>query len=124
MSAFFRASQLLPLALGERPAIGLSHGSRSQIIACNVLRIPTILVADYEHAQTPPFMRPKWELAPEAIPSEVLHCRNGHVRKYAGIKEDVYAWTLRPDPAVLQELGIEIGVITNNVHVGFEQSRD
>jgi uncharacterized protein len=107
LGLFFRAAQLLPLALREWPVLGLSHGSRSQIIACRLLGIPTILIADYEHAKTPPLMRPKWELAPEAIPSDVLHCRNGHVRKYSGIKEDVYAWTLVPDHSVLDALGIE-----------------
>jgi uncharacterized protein len=104
---FYRAFQMLPLALRERPALGLSHGSRSQIIACRLLGIPTILVADYEHAKTPSLMRPKWELAPDAIPADVLHCRNGNVRKYSGIKEDVYAWTLVPDHSIRQTLGIE-----------------
>jgi uncharacterized protein len=106
LGLFYRASQLLPLAIRERPALGLSHGSRSQIIACRLLGIPTVLVADYEHAKTPPLMRPKWELAPQAIPSNVLHCRNGHVRKYSGIKEDVYAWMLVPDDEVLRNLDI------------------
>jgi hypothetical protein len=104
---FYRASQLIPLALREKPAVGLSHGSRAQIIACNLLRIPTILVADYEYAQTPPLMRPKWELAPESIPAEALHCRDGHARSYPGIKEDVYAWTLKPDGSVLSQLGVK-----------------
>lgn len=106
LGLFYRATQLMPVALAARPTLAVSHGSRSQIIACNLLRIPSILIADYEHAQTPPLMRPKWELAPESIPSEVLHCRNGRVRKYSGIKEDVYAWTLTPDASVLKDLGV------------------
>ncbi|MFO1497468.1 MAG: DUF354 domain-containing protein [Verrucomicrobiota bacterium] len=104
---FFRASQLLPFALREKPVLGLSHGSRAQMIACNLMAIPTILVADYEHAKTPPLMRPKWELAPSTIPDNALHCRPEFIRKYSGIKEDVYAWTLSPDVAVLGELGLE-----------------
>ncbi|MHC1766898.1 MAG: DUF354 domain-containing protein [Verrucomicrobiia bacterium] len=107
LGQFVRALQLTPFTLKEKPALGLSHGSRAQLIACNVLRIPSILVADYEHAVTPPLMRPKWELAPEAIPDNVLHCRNGCCRKYSGIKEDVYAWTLVPDHSVLEELGLK-----------------
>ncbi len=108
---FYRATQLIPFALGEKPALGLSHGSRAQMIACNLLRIPTILIADYEHAQTPPLMRPKWELAPEAIPDDVLHCQNGRIKKYSGIKEDVYAWTLIPDDSLLKDLSIQNGDI-------------
>jgi predicted glycosyltransferase len=46
-------------------------------------------------------------LAPEAIPADVLHCRNGKVRSYPGIKEDVYAWTLSPDRSVMQDLGVK-----------------
>jgi len=105
LGLFFRAFQLVPFSLRQKPALGLSHGSRAQMIACNLLRIPTILIADYEHAQTPPFMRPKWELAPESIPEGTLHCRDGYSRKYSGIKEDVYAWTLVPEHSVYQELG-------------------
>ena len=45
------AIQLLPFVLRERPLVGLSHGSRAQILLCNLLRIPTIMVNDYEHAQ-------------------------------------------------------------------------
>ena len=105
---FFRAFQLIPFALQQKPALGLSHGSRAQMIACNLMGIPTILVADYEHAQTPPLMRPKWELAPGTIPDKTLHCRPEFIRKYSGIKEDVYAWTLTPDDSVLQELAIGV----------------
>jgi hypothetical protein len=104
---FYRASQLVPFALRERPLVGLSHGARSQIIACNVLRIPSVAIADYEYTKTLPLMRPAWEIVPEAIPAEALHCRKDHVRKYPGIKEDVYAWTLRPDGSVLKELGVQ-----------------
>lgn len=107
LGLFIRAVQLMPFTLKEKPVLGLSHGSRAQMIACNLLRIPTILVADYEHAQTPPLMRPKWEVAPEAIPEGTLHCRNGYCRKYSGIKEDVYAWTLVPERSVLKELGMD-----------------
>ena len=107
LGLFFRAFQLVPFSLRQKPALGLSHGSRAQMIACNLLRIPTILIADYEHAQTPPFMRPKWELAPESIPEGTLHCRDGYSRKYSGIKEDVYAWTLVPEHSILQELGLD-----------------
>lgn len=107
LGVFFRAAQLIPFVLKEKPALGLSHGSRAQMIACNLLGIPSILIADYEHAQMPPLMRPSWELAPQAIPDNVLHCRTGQVRKYSGIKEDVYAWTLVPDNSILKELSLD-----------------
>ncbi len=106
---FLRALQLAPVALREKPILAVSHGARSQIIACNLLGIPTVLLADYEHSRTPPLMRPSWELVPEPIPATSCHARPERVRKYPGIKEDVYAWTLEPDSAILESLGCRPG---------------
>jgi len=102
----FRALQLSPVEFRERPVLAVSHGARSQILLSNLLRIPTILIEDYEHSQFPRIMRPTWIMAPDVIPDESLCLKNGHIRKYSGIKEDVYVWKLVPDPSVLGELGI------------------
>jgi len=100
-----RALQLIPFILRERPALGLNHGSRAQILACNILRIPTVLIMDYEHASTPPLVRPQWEIIPEAIPEDKRHCTDRHrVRKFSGIKEDVYVPDFQPDPSIVEEL--------------------
>ena len=104
----WRSLQLLPFVLHEKPRLGLSHGSRSQILLCNLLRIPTVMVMDYEHAQTPPLVRPRWEIVPEVLFNESLHCRSRErIRAYQGIKEDVYAPAFRPDPALLHQLELE-----------------
>ena len=103
---FYRALQLLPFALREKPDLALSHGARSQIIICNLLRIPTILMADYEFAQYPPLMRPTWEMVPEVIPDSSLCCSPDRIRKYPGIKEDVYVNRMQRDPDFLGQLGI------------------
>jgi predicted glycosyltransferase len=103
----YRSLQLAPVVLREKPALGVSHGARSQFIVSNLLRIPSLLIEDYEHCQFPPLMRPEWVLAPEVIPNEALPLKNGRIRKYPGIKEDVYAWKLEPDPAVLEQLGLD-----------------
>jgi uncharacterized protein len=106
----WRSLQLLPQVLREKPALGLSHGSRSQILLCNLLRIPTVMVMDYEHAQTPPLVRPRWEVVPEVMFNESLHCKSRErIRTYQGIKEDVYAPDFKPDPALKQELGLNGG---------------
>ena len=102
----YRALQLSPVGLREKPALAVSHGGRSQILLSNLLRIPTVLIEDYEHSQFPRIMRPTWVMAPDMIPNEALGCTNGHIRKYSGIKEDVYAWKLVPDPGLLRELGL------------------
>ncbi len=104
----WRAMQLLPFVMREKPALGLSHGSRAQILLCNLLRLPTIMIMDYEHAQTPPLVRPRWEIVPEVLLQESLHCRNRErVCAYPGIKEDVYAPDFKPDPILLHQLGID-----------------
>jgi predicted glycosyltransferase len=103
---FYRALQLAPFALREKPDLALSHGARSQIIICNLLRIPTILMADYEFAQYPPLMRPTWEMVPDVIPDSSLCCSHDRIRKYPGIKEDVYISRMKRDPQFLAKLGL------------------
>src|SRR5438105_4048320 len=58
----WRSLQLGPFALREKPALAVSHGSRAQILLCNFLRIPTVMIMDYEFAKTPLFLRPRWEI--------------------------------------------------------------
>lgn len=103
---FWRAIQLLPHARRTRPDLAISHGSRAQILAAHWLRIPTVLLEDYEFAQYPPLMRPRWELLPEAIPVDRACCAPHRVRRYPGFKEDVYVPEFAPDPALGQELGL------------------
>lgn len=104
----WRSLQLLPYVLRHRPALGLSHGSRSQIFLCNLLRIPTVMVMDYEHVRTPPMVKPKWEIVPEVLINESLHCNStARIRGYRGIKEDVYAQGLVPDSGLINQLGLD-----------------
>ncbi|MEI2725725.1 MAG: DUF354 domain-containing protein [Verrucomicrobiota bacterium] len=102
----YRALQLAPLVLRERPVLAVSHGSRSQLLLGNCLRLPSVLIEDYEFCQFPPLMKPTWLMAPEVIPDAALCFKSGYLRKYPGIKEDVYAWKLKPDFSALQQLGL------------------
>jgi hypothetical protein len=103
----YRALQLAPVAWRKKPVLSLSHGARSQIVISNLLRIPTLLFADYEFAEYPPLMRPTWEMVPAVIPDEALCCGKNHIKKYPGIKEDVYTWKFKPDAALLRHLGLD-----------------
>lgn len=108
----WRALQLLPYARHERPLLGLSHGSRAQLLLCNLLRIPTIMLMDYEHARMPLLLRPRWEIVPEALRNANLQCKTPrHIRTYSGIKEDVYAQDFQPDPTLPRQLRIDNGDI-------------
>jgi len=49
----------------------------------------------------PAAVRPRWEIVPEVLFNENLHCKSKErIRKYKGIKEDVYAPEFKPDPAL------------------------
>ena len=106
---FWRSGQLLPFYLHEKPDVALSHGSRAQTLLLNLLRVPTVLITDYEHSRTIPLASPKWVILPEALSHSELDFGEKHAmraRYYRGIKEDVYVPRLRPDPSVLAELGL------------------
>lgn len=107
IGTLWRSLQLLPLVLTERPEMSMSHGSRPLVLISSLLRIPTILLFDYEHARTLPFLKPALGVAPEVIQgAELAHHFKGGLRSYEGLKEDVYAASFRPDPSILKDLNI------------------
>lgn len=103
----WRTSQLYSAVTRDRPHISMSHGSRSLVLLSSLLGIPTMLLFDYEFAQRLPLLKPALGVAPESIddPKLASNFRYG-LRTYNGLKEDVYAGTLHPDPSVLSELGL------------------
>ncbi|MGZ4956910.1 MAG: DUF354 domain-containing protein [Methylobacter sp.] len=104
----WRSLQLLPFMIRERPVLGLSHGSRSQILLCNLFRIPTVMIMDYEHAQTPLLLQPRWEIIPVALSDEHLQCKTKErILTYEGIKEDVYAPEFRPEPSLTDKFNLK-----------------
>lgn len=112
----WRGLQLLPFVARERPTLALSHGSRSQIFLCNLLRIPTVMLMDYEHARTPPLVRPRWEIVPDVLKGESLQCkRRDRIRSYRGIKEDVYACEFEHDASLPAQLGLDRNTIVVTV---------
>ena len=104
-----RSLQLLPFSLRQKPGLALSHGARSMNLLANVLGVPTVLIADYEHARTAPFTHPRWTIVPEALSPRGLPSPIRNVRYYRGIKEDVYAPDFRPDPGLPRDLGLAEG---------------
>lgn len=101
-----RVAQLMPTAVKQRPDLALSHGSRAQILACKALGIPTVMMHDYEHSTKTGFVEPDWTLTPDVIPDRAIGKKSHRRLKYPGLKEDVYAHRLQPDPSVLTDLGI------------------
>jgi predicted glycosyltransferase len=70
------------------------------------LNIPTVLLEDYEHAEYPLSMRPRWEIVPESIDDSGLCCPPDRARRYPGLKEHVYVPDFSPDASVLGSLGL------------------
>ena len=102
----FRGVQLVPSALREKPDLAISHGSRSQLIVCAALRIPSLLIIDYECAKRLGLIRPTWFMCPEVIPASAFECDPKQVLKYPGIKEDVYVPRFVPDARIRPQLGL------------------
>jgi predicted glycosyltransferase len=101
-----RSVQLLRTVLRERPSLTVSHGSRSQLLTSALFGIPSLVIADYEHAKIWAVLRPTWVMVPDVIASASIHIAPERVLHYPGLKEDVYVPSFRPDPTVRQRLGL------------------
>lgn len=108
-----RSLQLMPAARREKPDIAVSHGSRSQVMTAAMLNIPTLVIADYEYTQT--VVKPTYLVVPEMIPTSSLKGFKKEVFQYPGIKEDVYVPEFKPDPSILEALGIRAGELVVTV---------
>lgn len=101
-----RGLQLIPTVLKEKPDLALSHGSRSQLIVSAALRIPSLVIVDYEYAKSLVLIQPTWFMCPEVIPASAFGCDPQRVLKYPGIKEDVYVPRFVPDARIRPQLGL------------------
>jgi uncharacterized protein len=106
-----RALQLAPTAARIRPDLGVSHGSRAQVLICKAFNIPTTVIHDYEFTTKTGFLEPDWTVMPDVIPDGAMSKWADRVTRYPGLKEDVYVPRFRPDPSIFRELGIERGQI-------------
>ena len=104
IGTILRSFQLLWFAVRARPDFASSLGSRSQLIAVSILRIPIVTIIDYEHARDLPLLKPNLLLVPEVMPDRLLNSYK--FRRYPGIKEDVYVSSFKPDPSILNQLGL------------------
>ena len=105
VGTLWRSMQLLPMVLWKRPDVSMSHGSRPLVLLSSLLRIPTVLLFDYEHAASLPFLKPALGMAPEMITDPELAKRfQRGLRSYSGLKEDVYVAAFKPDRSILKDL--------------------
>jgi hypothetical protein len=93
----YRGMQLAPAAMKDRPALALSHGSRSQHLASLLMGIPTIIMNDYEHVKMLPFSSDTWILTPNIYDALVGYRPVSHL-DLTRAQEDVYVPEFVPDP--------------------------
>ncbi|HUS08819.1 MAG TPA: DUF354 domain-containing protein [Pyrinomonadaceae bacterium] len=94
--------------------LALSHNSYSQILAARALSLRTVTLMDYEHqpANHLAFRMASRIIVPRAFPEAALSkfgASPAKVRRYDGIKEDIYLADFKADPKfenTLFELGV------------------
>ena len=116
-----RAWALTRWARGKGLGLAVSHNSYSQVLAARALGLRAVTLMDYEHqpANHLAFRLASRVVVPESFPEEALR-RFGasprKVRRYRGIKEDVYLADFEPDPGfaglLMKKFGIDVGLDT------------
>lgn len=98
-----RAWSLARWARGCGFDLAVGHNSYSQVVAARLLGLRAVTLMDYEHqpANHLAFRLASRVVVPAAFPEDVLRrtgARASKVRRYEGIKEDVYLADFAPDP--------------------------
>ncbi len=101
-----RALQLTLKVWKNKPQFAVSHGSRSQLLSALIMRIPSMVIMDYEHVKGLINIHPDYVLIPEIVPSSVINVNSARIMKYPGLKEDVYLSEFEPDPSIISSIGI------------------
>ena len=116
-----RAASLRKWARDRGFDLAVSHNSYAQVAAAAALRIKSVTLMDYEHqpANHLAFRLASRVIVPRVFPADELR-RYGaslrRVKRYDGLKEDVYLAEFSPDPAFVQSLH-KLGVASEDVLV-------
>jgi predicted glycosyltransferase len=116
-----RALALARWARGRKLDLALSHNSYSQILAARALSLKSVTLMDYEHqpANHLAFRLASRIIVPRAFPEASLSrfgAAAAKVKRYDGIKEDVYLANFQSDPEFEKQLRA-LGVSTTDVLV-------
>lgn len=107
-----RVAALRSYARRQNPDVAFSHGSYAQIVAARLARLPAVTMMDYEHqpANHLSFRLAQRVIVPKVFPASSLRgfgAKSAKVVRYPGFKEELYLASFRPNPAVLEELGLD-----------------
>jgi hypothetical protein len=116
-----RAMALARWARGRDLDLALSHNSYSQILAARALSLKSVTLMDYEHqpANHLAFRLASRIIVPRAFPEASLSrfgATAAKVKRYDGIKEDVYLANFQSDPEFEKQLRA-LGISTTDVLV-------
>jgi predicted glycosyltransferase len=108
-----RSFALTRWARRRRFDLALGHGSNDITVAAALLRIPCSTTFDYEWATVQHTVNCRLAQAvvvPDLIPAERLYRygARGKIAAYAGLKEEYYLADFAPDPAILDQLGLDV----------------
>jgi uncharacterized protein len=108
-----RSTRLARLVWERRPQLAIAHGSVDLAVVSAFFRIPSAQMQDYEFAglqRQLSFRIAKRVLVPDSIPVERMKrvgVKGEKLVPYPGLKEEYYLADFEPDPAVLDELGLD-----------------
>ena len=112
-----RAWALARWAKGQGFGLAVGHNSYSQVLAARAAGLRAVTLMDYEHqpANHLAFRLASRVVVPESFPAEALRkfgASPRKVRRYRGIKEDVYLADFEPDPEfhglLMKRFGIDV----------------
>ena len=116
-----RVVDLLKWSRGKKIDLAVSHNSLEPLAVARLAGIDSINLMDYEHHPNNhiSFRLARRVVVPASFPAESLKkfgARESKVRRYPGIKEDVYLGSFHPDPAFEGRL-TSLGVAPENTLV-------
>jgi predicted glycosyltransferase len=107
-----RSSALMKWAYGLGIDLAVSHNSYSQSLAAFLAGIPSVTMMDYEYqpANHLSFRLARRVIVPEFFPGKALRIYGApphRVKKYHGLKEEIYLASFVPDPTFPSRVGLD-----------------
>ncbi len=108
-----RSARLAKVVWRRRPQLALGHGSVDLAVVAASFRMPAVQMQDYEFGglqRQVAFRQARRVLVPDTIPVERLRrigAREKKLVRFPGLKEEYYLADFEPDPAVLDQLGLD-----------------
>jgi hypothetical protein len=113
MAVAGRSARLARFVWSRRPDLAIAHGSVDLAVVSALFRIPSAQMQDYEFAglqRRIAFRVARRVLVPDTIPLDRLAkigAKGPKLVRYPGLKEEYYLAGFKPDPGVLDELGLD-----------------